>query len=384
MTRRATREARKSFLSRNGSLGRVPPSVWGLALLALLTLMFTTTESSYVVFIFNTVLLACMGAMALQLLQGTAGLLSVGSAAFLLIGSFGAVALLRAGVPFPLDIVGASVLAGLAGLTAGIPALRLRALYLGLATLSVHFIAIFLGNLYQSSVPSVQAEGFFVPTLFGSKGVNTSTHYWAWLLFGLVAIEVIVVGRLMRERSGRALRMMRDHEFIAPAFGISVPRYKLTVFILSSAVFGVEGALLAHLTGNIVTENFPLLLAFQFVVMILVGGLDSILGAIIGAAIVVALPAWTPNVMGVLIGHARARMYGPDVAEIIYGVLVIVFVTSSPGGVVGILRAVKARALRGWSDGERAGAGALAIPSARVPSGTARSEDVTPSGVQGN
>jgi branched-chain amino acid transport system permease protein len=147
--------------------------------------------------------------------------------------------------------------------------------------------------------------------------------------------------RLVQERSGRAFRMIREHELIAPTLGISVQNYKLILFTLSSMVFGLAGALQAHFTGAIATENFPLLLAFQYVVMIVIGGLDSIAGAVIGAAIVVALPAWVPKVVAIFLGKSDANTYGPNIALIIYGVLVIFFVTSSPNGIIGLVRRVR-------------------------------------------
>jgi branched-chain amino acid transport system permease protein len=313
--------------------------VWaGIGVLAVLTLIFTTTQSSFSVFTFDSVLLASMGAISLQVLQGTAGLTSVGSAAFLLFGAFGAVFMLRAGIPFPADILLAAVVSGIVGLVTAVPALRLRSLYLALATLSVYFIAVYLGDLYQSHVPAAEQTGFFLPTLFGSYGISSSTRYWAWLLLGVVSLVIIGAARLMGSKTGRALRMMREHELIAPMFGIAVVRYKFVIFGLSSFTFGLEGALMAHFTGNVSSDGFPISLAFEYIVMVMVGGLDSVLGAVIGAAIVTALPAWMPNILSSLGGLSNASTYSPDIAEIVYGVLVIIFVTASPDGVVGLLR----------------------------------------------
>ncbi len=320
------------------SLGQIRPAWWGVAGLALATLFFATTQSTFSVFTYDTVLLACMGAIALQVLQGTAGLVSVGTSGFLLLGAFGSVFMLRSGVQFPFDVIVASVMCGVAGFLTGLPALRLRSLFLALATLALYFIAVSLGQLYESHVPSAQYAGFFVPTLFGSQGLANQGRYWAWLLWAVVSVVILGASRIMTERSGRALRMIREHEVLAPTLGIPVVRYKLLLFTISSMVIGLEGGLTAHFTGNVFTDNFTLALAFQYVAMIVIGGLDSIAGAVIGAAVVIALPTWIPPVVSVFVGQSLATTIGPDIAVIIYGILVIIFVTASPGGIVGLLK----------------------------------------------
>ncbi|ASW55645.1 branched-chain amino acid ABC transporter permease [Plantactinospora sp. KBS50] len=324
---------------------RIRPAWWGVAALALSTLVVTQTASSYNVFVYDSILLAAMGAIALQILQGTTGQFSVGNAAFLLIGAFSAVFVLRQGLPFPLDLVVATLVAGVAGLIVGIPALRLRGLFLVLATFAAHFIATFAGNLYQGHHPEFAATGFFIPVLFADHDDGGGTA-WSWLLSGLVALLILGATRIVRERSGRALRMIRQHEHIAPTLGIRVGRYKLLIFTLSSMVIGFEGALLAHLNGSVQVANFTLLLAFQYVLMIMIGGLDSIPGAVIGAAVVVALPIVVPDLLSALHLNAMDPTFSANVSLIIYGVAVIFFVTASPEGIMGLLRALGRRAVR--------------------------------------
>jgi branched-chain amino acid transport system permease protein len=335
-----------TFIKSRGSqiliqVSRARPAWFGVLGLLVITLLFSTTQSSYSVYVLDTILLACFGAIALQVLQGTSGLISIGTAAFLLIGGFGSVFVLRAGAPFPIDIICAVGFAGLAGLIGGLPAVRLRALLLALATLAIHYVAIFLGDLYENHVPGAANGGFFLPTLFGSQGLSDSARYWAWMLAVLLGLLVLGTSRIMKERSGRALRMIREHEHIAPMLGIPVTKYKLLIFMLSSMVIGLEGALLVHFTGSVSTDTFPLTLAFQYVAMIIIGGLDSLAGAVIGAVIVVGLPIWVPDIVGSVVGTSEATANGSNIALIIYGILVVVFVTASPGGVVGLLKSLK-------------------------------------------
>lgn len=328
---------------------RSPRPLWcGLAALWLLTAFFAATQSVSSLFTFDAALLACIGAIALQVLQGTTGLPSVGTAGFLLIGAFGSVYMLRLHVGFPADVVCAAIVTGLVGAITGLPALRLRGLFLALATLATYYIAVFVGNYYQGTVPAAQSAGFLVPILFSSHGLLGGERYWALLLVACVSFVIVGASRIMHERSGRAMRMIRDNEHVAPAFGISVAGYKIGLFALSATVTGFEGGLLAHFSGNVVTDDFPILLAFQYVVMIVVGGLDSIAGAVIGAGVVVALPIWVANIVRAVGGSGGAIVDGPNIALIVYGVLVIIFVAGSPGGIVGLVERVVGWLGRRW------------------------------------
>lgn len=339
-------DARTSWVSRHAAtrvLAKVPRVYFGIAAIGLVTLYYTTTQDSFNMFVFDRVLIACFGAIALNVLMGTAGQVSVGNAAFLLIGAMSSVYFLRADVPFPIDIMLAAVVCGVVGLIVALPAVRLQGLFLALATLALHFIAVFLANRYQSGIPTAATAGFRVKTLFGSKGLLGGQRHWGWLLYILVSLLLIGVTRLVREKTGRAWRIVRDHELVAPTFGVNVTKYKLAVFVVTSMVVGFAGALTAHFSGSVNSETFTLLIAIQFVAMILIGGLDSVAGAVIGAAIVTALPAFVPRWTGSIIGERRAAVQGPQIAQIIYGTLIILFITSSPSGIVGWIRG-----LRNW------------------------------------
>ncbi len=327
---------------------RIPPVVVGIACLALLTLYFTTGASSANLFTFNSCLLAAMGAISLNVLMGTAGQVSIGNSAFLAVGAFGAIFALRAGIPFPLDIPAAALAAGLAGAIVGLPALRLRGLQLALATLAAFFIVSYAANQYQSKANNAGSGGFSIHPLFQSKGLVGAQKYWAWLLLILTCLLILGATRLVRLRSGRAWRMIRDHETAAPALGIAVTQSKMVVFALSSAVIGMQGALLAHFTGSVSVDDFTLILAVSYIAMVVVGGLDSIAGAVIGAGVVTALPTVVPKFVGIFIGTQSAATKGASVSEIVYGFLVVVFVTSSPRGVVGWVRGRRVQNATRW------------------------------------
>jgi branched-chain amino acid transport system permease protein len=321
----------------------VRPAWWGVLFIGLITIVFTTSASESSVDTYVLFLFACMGAISLQVLQGTAGLVSLGNPAFMLIGAFGTAFMVRQGTPFPLDVIAGTAMAGVAGLISGIPALRLRALFLALSTLAVFFVATFFAQLYLAGFPVASQSGFFLKIVFSSHGLLGEDRRWAWLLFGVVSLVILGASRIMGDRSGRALRFMRDHEHLAPTIGISTPSYKLILFTVTSAVIGLQGALMAHFIGLVSTDNFTITLAFQYVAMIVIGGLDSIAGAVIGAAIVTGLPVWVPTLITPLVGSTNATTYGPNAALVVYGALIVLFVTASPGGIVGLGRLLRRR-----------------------------------------
>lgn len=314
----------------------VGESAWQLAIavVAVLTVVAAVGDSVFASYVLDACLLACIGAIGLNLLMGTAGQASIGTAAFLAVGGFVAAGLQRAGVAFPIAIVAAGAGAGIAGFLAGLPSLRLRGLYLALSTIATYYIVMFLADQYQAH--TVGSLGFVLPPLFGGNSIIWQERYWALLLGIITIITICVVAVVSGGKTGRALRMIRDHDIAAAAIGISARRYKLGAFAFSSFVIGIAGGLAAYFVGSVSTDNYPFNLSVQYIAMILLGGVDSILGAVIGAAVVSCLPSVLPLVLDSLVGQS-ATTYGSEVAEILYGVIVIVFITRAPGGLVGLL-----------------------------------------------
>jgi branched-chain amino acid transport system permease protein len=311
------------------------PFLIGVGLLLLGALYFTTLQSQFNMYTYNLCLLAALGSLALNLLMGTVGQASIGNAAFLAVGAYATVFLDRAGVPMPLDIVFASLVAGVVGILVGFPALRIRGLYLVLATLAVYFIVVYVATEYQSN--TVGGGGFQVNVIFGSQGLDQLQRSWVWLMTAILVVLLVGLRCLDRGRLGRAWRYVRDREIAASAVGINVARYKLSAFALSSVILGAEGSLLAHFTGSVTIDAFPLSLSISYVAMVLIGGLDSMLGALIGAGLVTALPVVVPQVVSGTIGGTTSSDLGANLATVIYGLLIIFFMTRSPRGLAGWL-----------------------------------------------
>jgi branched-chain amino acid transport system permease protein len=318
-------------------------SLWGgVLLLILVTVIVGAAMSDYNIYVYNTCLLAAMGAIALNIQLGTAGQVSLGNGAFLAVGAFTTAALSQTGIGFPWSVLIAAVASGAAGLLIAIPALRLKGLYFALATVAAFFIVYFICNNYQTS--TVGEAGFSFPSVFPTSSYHGVQTSWSWLLTGILAVVIIGASVMSQGKTGRSLRIIRDHELAAPAFGVNVVRSKLLVFGLGFAVIGLQGGLTAYYTGLVTVDSFTLTLSIQYLAMVIIGGMDSILGAIIGAFIVTILPTLTTNVLQGTLSNATVQ--GPQIAVIIYGALVIFFVTSSAGGIVGWGRSIRRRAVQ--------------------------------------
>ena len=303
---------------------------------------FTADGSSYSIYIVDTMMLSAIGAMALDLLMGTGGQVSIGNAAFLAGGSFATVWASRAGVPFPFDVISGGVVCAAAGLVVGLPALRIRGMYLALATLAAFYLADFVGLKYQDD--TVGAAGFFLKPIFtGTIGQQSAS--WAWLLFGVVVATMILISWLRSGRSGRAWRMIRDHEVAASAMGIPVARYKLMLFMISSAIIGIQGGLTAHFTGAVSYDTFTLTLSISVIAMTLIGGLDSQAGPLIGAVVVTTMPIFVPDIINLFAGSSNASQDASNYSEVVYGLLIMIFMIKAPTGLAGLFRVLGRKAL---------------------------------------
>lgn len=360
--------------SRRPRLGRVRPvraAATALALLVLLALPLYLDSSWTIIGVFA--MAAAIAAIGLSILTGTAGQLSLAHAAFLAVGAYSYAYLAgpaddpaSAGLGLPplLAAVLAVVLSGLAGLAFSPVAARLRGFYLGVATIGLVFIAQHVlknlgdvtGGVNGRSVPPLTVGGF---ELSGSNpsqylavlGVEYGGTERLWYVaLALLVLTVVACGRILRGRPGRALKLVRDHEAAAAAMGISVQRAKATAFILSSALAGLGGVLFALASNFIGTGNFTLMVSLSYLAMVVIGGLGSIAGAVIGATFVTSLPLLLDKFSGSL-GFLAAP--GSDgytagvVAQIVYGLAVIAIVLGRPDGVVSLLRALRSpRAVR--------------------------------------
>ena len=279
----------------------------------------------------NQVLLASVGAVALMLLTGHAGQISLGHAGLLAAGAFTAGILFKEfGAPFWVTLPASAAVGALLGLAFGLPSLRLRGLYLAVSTLALHFIVIHAGAEYETR------RGYSTGIVIESPIYDA--RHWYFALLAAAAATVLFSLNLLRSRTGRAWRAIHGREAVAEALGISVPRAKLTAFVVSSAITAMAGCLFAYFRGFVSVEAFSLYLTIQYVAMIIIGGMGSILGAILGTVFVVLFPYTIDAAMDGLglAGRFSSVIFAVNYAA--FGLAMILFLVFEPQGLVGIWR----------------------------------------------
>jgi ABC-type branched-subunit amino acid transport system ATPase component/ABC-type branched-subunit amino acid transport system permease subunit len=260
-----------------------------------------------------------IAALGLNLLVGVAGQISLGHGAFMSIGGYTAAILsVKLGLPPWLGVIGGALFTAVIGFLLGLPALRLRGHFLALATLS------FAAAIPQIAVkwdPVTGGASGLAPTKFPSDAVA----YWTTL--AVLVLLSWVAANLLGSRPGRALHAVRESEVAAQAMGVNLALAKTGIFALSALYAGFAGALATHLSGYISPSVFGLLVSFQLLASVVVGGLGSIGGGILGAAVV----AWLP--------FAASRTQG--LASVVEGVAIMAIVLLLPRGLIGVIPRVK-------------------------------------------
>jgi branched-chain amino acid transport system permease protein len=310
---------------------------------------------------------AMIGALGLTLLVGGAGQLSLAHSFYVAVGAYGYVYLSSpthgtgttiasaiqagAGVPTLLAMAGAVVFAGLAGLLFSPISARLRGIYLGVASLGLVFVGQHIafnaqpltGGFNGRDVPDLNIFGFgFDSDPINFLGVTFTRNGKLWYM-GLAAVVVAYAYyvNVLRGRPGRALRCLRDSEVAASVLGVNVVRYKAYAFTLSSMYAGLSGAIYAFAYHHIVPDTFGLSLTVSFLAMIVIGGLGSPGGALVGALFVSALPAVLAKYSDSLPFIAPTGSGGVTAgvaAQFIYGAAVILLLVFEPGGVAALAR----------------------------------------------
>ncbi|WP_036323682.1 branched-chain amino acid ABC transporter permease [Microbispora sp. ATCC PTA-5024] len=294
---------------------------------------------------------AAIGAIGINLLTGATGQLSLGHAFFLAVGAYAYVWLSSdAGLPTPLAAVLAVAAAGVAGGLFSPIAGRLKGAYLGIATLALIFVGQHVlfnaeavtGGYDGRAVPPMELFGFAFADAPGLVvlGVPFGSLERLWFL-GLVLLggAAAFARGVLRGRPGLAMNTIRDHEIAAGVMGVPVARYRAGVFVLSSMYGGLAGVLVALVFQRVVPDYFGMLLSLDYLAMIVIGGLGSVAGAVIGAAFVSLLPQLLTRYGDALPLVAEPGSSGVSPAEaarILYGAAVVSVVLFLPGGLLGL------------------------------------------------
>jgi branched-chain amino acid transport system permease protein len=268
-------------------------------------------------------------AIGLSLLMGYAGQVSLGQAVFFAIGAYAAAVLSLHGVPTVAALVAAPVLGAAVAAAVGVPILRLRGHYLAFATLAFQLIVLsvisntaFLGGgLGFAAIPSLGIGG----------AVLSSSREYAWLVWAVTVAVMAATLNVVRSRPGRALRALATSETAAESVGIPVVRYKLAVFSLSAAYAAFAGGIYAFFISYLSPDSFPVQLSVELVVMVVIFGLGSVWGALLGAVGISILAQVLTNV-GTLPGMPQ---YMPTLLSYAaYGVILVLIMVFIPGGLL--------------------------------------------------
>ena len=308
-----------------------------LAAFAGCALALPLLASSFALDLANQVLLATVGAVALMLLTGYAGQISLGHAGLLAAGAFTTGILFKElAAPIWVTLPASAAVGAALGLIFGLPSLRLRGLYLAVSTLALHFIVIYLGGEYETRRGFSTGVVIDAPVLFG--WTLSDARAWYYLLLAAAAATILLSLNLLRSRTGRAWRAIHGREAVAGALGISVHRAKLGAFVVSSTLTAMAGCLFAYYRGFVSAEAFSLFLTIQYVAMIIIGGMGSILGAVLGAVFVVLFPYAIEAAMNATPLGDRLSSYVFAVNYAAFGLVMILFLVFEPQGLVGIWR----------------------------------------------
>ena len=311
----------------------------GFLVFLLVLPQFATT---YWLDVLNRICIAIVGAVGLNVVTGYTGLISLGTAAFLAVGGFATAAMAgKAGLPFVIVIPLSGLLTAMVGLVFGIPSLRLKGLYLAVATLAAHYIVEFTVTHWDSMTGGV--NGISIPPAHFAGLQLSDDRKMFYLIFPVTVGLLFFTKNLFRTKVGKAFVAIRDQDISAEVMGVDVFRYKLLAFAVSSFLIGVAGSLLAYQARIISPENFPITLAIDYLGMIIIGGLGSILGSIFGAIFITLLPELLRLGTDVLSSHwpALMQLVAPLKAGV-FGLVVILFLIFEPDGMAARWNHVKA------------------------------------------
>jgi branched-chain amino acid transport system permease protein len=240
-------------------------------------------------------------------------------------------------LPSPFLALPAAALVGASlGVIVGIPALRLKGLYLALGTLALHHVVLYACGEFQNHWGANTGVSIPPPRVAGWVLKGTVTWYYA--LTAAAGLVLILSVNLQRSRAGRAWMAIRDREIAAESVGIDVARYKVLAFVWSSAITSVAGALFAYQRAFVSVEAFGFFLAIEYIAMVIIGGLGSALGAVLGAAFVTLLPYGIDAAVAALRVPGGAEYYLFPLKFGAFGLLMAAFLVFEPQGLVGIWR----------------------------------------------
>lgn len=336
--------------------GRASRWIATILIVAFILIFFAVGNDDWFTIV-NYTLIAAIAALALNVLSGYTGQVSLGIAFFMAIGAYTSAYLggnaplspldpLGLNLPFIIWLPAAGIVAGLVGALIGPSALRLKGFYLGIVSLSLIFIGQYLFLNMRGITGGPQGRTFPVPALGGATFDQQNSYFGLALTSGqqyfllnlvVLALAAFFVYNVMRSRAGRAFQAVRDNETGATIMGVNLFEAKMGAFVLSSFLAGIAGALYASYSRYIAPDYWGLTLSIQFVAAIIIGGVASVWGSILGAAFVFGLPLVIDHFNLLPVGGSGI-ISSSDLNALLYGLLIVVFLLFEPGGVIGLAR----------------------------------------------
>jgi branched-chain amino acid transport system permease protein len=335
---------------------RVSRLIATILIVAVILIFFSVASDDWFTIV-NYSLIAAIAALALNVLSGYTGQVSLGIAFFMAIGAYTSAYFggtkpsspldpLGLALPFIVWLPAAGIVAGLVGALIGPTALRLKGFYLGIVTLSLIFIGQYIYLNARGITGGPQGRTFPVPAIGGASFDQQNSLFGLALTSGqqyfllnliVLALAAFFVYNVMRSRAGRAFRAVRDNETGATIMGVNLFEAKMGAFVLSSFLAGMAGALFASYSRYIIPDYWSLTLSIQFVAAIIIGGIASVWGSIFGAAFVFGLPLVIDHFSLLPVG-GTGIISSSDLNALLYGLLIVVFLLFEPGGLIGLVR----------------------------------------------
>ena len=306
--------------------------VW---LFILLAFLFTAPLywGNYWLGIANLIGITIIAALGLNILTGYCGQLSIGHAGFIAVGAYtSAILTNRFELPFLLGLVSAGFISGLIGMVFGIPSLRVKGFYLAISTIAAQFIIIWVINHWTNLTGGF--TGISVPpaSIGGTTFISQGSQFY--LITIVVILAVFLTNNLVRTRPGRVFIAIRDNDLAAQVMGINPFRYKLIAFFIGCFLAGIAGSLLAHWTGFLNAENFTIMDSILYIGIIIIGGLGTTIGPILGAIFIRLLQQSITLISPILENTYPALPAGftTGIGPMVFGLVIILFLILEPRG----------------------------------------------------
>ena len=332
-----------STYEKDMALRHTPVEKFRLALVILFVLIFPFFADNYWLMLANTIGVVAIGAIGLNILTGFTGQISLGQGAFMAVGAYVAALMsIHWGAPMWLTVPTGAIAAAIIGAIFGIPSLRLKGLYLAIATLAAQEIILWVITHWDAVTGGVDALNAKNILWFGGKSHYFSEFQFYWIIMALAALTTIVTVNIFRTRVGRALIAIRDQDIAAEVMGIDLFKYKVLAFATSSFFVGMAGALIAHWRQIVTWERFTIEVSIFYLAVVIIGGLGSVSGSIYGAIFMVLLPAILNNIGRSLTGVIPAMdILIPFIQQAVFGLVIILFLILEPEGIAKLWKNIR-------------------------------------------